>query len=112
MNKYHAKKGFYDGKKFDSKKEAKRARELNLLLKAGVIRDLQTQVKFELQGKFRLNGKAVRAINYIADFVYSKDGKIVIEDTKGYKTKEYNLKKKMLLRLIYERKIDGEFVES
>jgi len=54
-----------------SKKEANRAAELNALAQAGVITDLEQQVKFELVPKDELG----RAIHYIADFVYRLDGR-------------------------------------
>lgn len=98
-SKYHAKKVVVDGKEFDSQKEATRWKELCLLQRAGVISDLQRQVSFELipaqyeeietttkSGKKKTEKKLVeRKTTYIADFVFNKDGKIVVEDTKGYK---------------------------
>ncbi len=82
-----------DGIKHDSIKEANRWCELKLLERAGMIQDLQRQVKFELLPK--QDGE--RAVSYIADFVYTENGKRVVEDVKGVKTKEYRLKKKMML---------------
>lgn len=82
-----------DGITHDSIKEANRWCELKLLERAGVISDLRRQVKFELLPK---QGKS-RAVHYIADFVYIKDGKQIVEDVKGFRTKEYKLKKLMLL---------------
>ena len=38
-----------------------------------------------------------RECSYIADFVYIKNGKIVVEDTKGVRTKEYIIKRKLML---------------
>ena len=89
-----------DGHRFPSKKEANRYRELLLLQRAGAISALCLQVPFELQPAFRhpQTGKTIRAIHYIADFTYfDTDGKMHIEDTKGFHTKEYELKKKMML---------------
>jgi hypothetical protein len=82
-----------DGILHDSIREANRWCELNLLLRAGKIQDLQRQVKFELIPK--QDGE--RAVSYIADFVYTENGDKVVEDVKGMRTKEYKLKKKMLL---------------
>ena len=97
MSKYHSKKVMVDGITFDSKKEANRYCELRLLEKAGKIKDLQLQQQFILQPPFRKNGKLIRAITYVADFVYYdiERMKNVVEDVKGYKTKEYMLKRKM-----------------
>ena len=47
-NKYHNKKVTVDGITFDSVKEARRYSELILLQRAGKIKDLRRQVKFEL----------------------------------------------------------------
>lgn len=96
--KYHAKKTEVDGITFPSKHEAHRYCELKLLQKAGEISSLELQVSFELQPSFRYKGKTIRAIKYIADFTYfDRDGKMHIEDAKGVKTKEYQLKKKLML---------------
>lgn len=82
----------------DSKKESKREMVLKLLEKEGKIKDLQEQVRFELQPPFRnLQGKAIRKIEYVPDFVYFDCEKqvIVVEDVKGFKTADYKLKAKM-----------------
>ena len=100
QNKYHNKKVIVDDIKFDSKKEANRYNQLKLLEKAGLIKNLQRQVKFELQPSFKYNNKTIRAINYIADFVYEQDGKQIVEDVKSEATRKdkiYLIKKKMLL---------------
>ena len=93
--KYHNKKCEYKGLKFDSLKERNHYIILEQLEKTGQIKDLKCQVKYELQPSFKLNDKTIRAINYIADFTYIKDGKVVVVDTKGFRTKEYLLKKKL-----------------
>jgi len=93
--KYHNKKCEYKGLKFDSLKERNHYIVLEHLEKTGQIKDLRRQVKFLLQPSFKLNGKTIRAINYIADFTYLKDGILVVVDTKGFRTKDYLLKKKM-----------------
>ena len=98
QNKYQAQKTEVDGITFDSRHEAHRYRELKLLERAHEISDLKLQVAFELQPSFQHKGHIIRAIKYIADFTYiDKDGKIHIEDAKGMKTKEYQLKKKLML---------------
>jgi hypothetical protein len=81
---------------FDSKKERDYYVILQMMLKNNQITDLKTQVKFELQPSFKFKEKTIRAINYIADFTYVKDGKLIIVDTKGYRTEVYKLKKKMM----------------
>lgn len=108
FNKYHNKKTIENGIKFDSKKEAARFNELLMLQRAGVISDLQRQVKFEIVPK---NGKE-RASYYVADYVYKKaDGKMVIEDCKSAMTKKLSLYilKRKLVKYKYP---DYEFIES
>ena len=95
MSKYNAKKTEVDGIVFDSRREADRYCELKLLQRAGKISDLRLQVPFELQPAFAVNGKKVRPIHYIADFVYKENGQYIVEDAKGHRTKEYMLKRKM-----------------
>ena len=115
-SKYKNRKKFVDGIEFDSVKEARRWSELKLLEKAGEISDLRRQVKFvliesqyeessEVYQRGKNKGKPKRGkileheCSYIADFVYTdeKTGKTVVEDTKGFKTKDYIIKRKLLL---------------
>lgn len=99
-SKYHSQKVIINGQKFDSKKEAKRGFDLQLLEKAGKIAGLQFQVPFVLQESFKINGKTERAITYVADAVYFENGKMVVEDTKSDMTRKlpvYRMKRKMLL---------------
>lgn len=96
ISKYRNKRTEYDGIKFDSIKEKNYYIKLKLLEKSGKIKDLKLQVKFELQPSFKFKGKTIRAINYVADFTYYEENRLVIVDTKGYRTKEYLLKKKMM----------------
>ena len=97
-SKYYNKKVTYDGEKFDSIKEARRYQELKLLLRAGAISDLRLQVPYELIPAQYINGKCVeRAVKYIADFVYTENGKEVVEDAKGVRTDTYKIKKKLML---------------
>lgn len=35
-----------------------------------------------------------KAVEYIADFTYMENNKLIVEDTKGYLTKEYIMKRK------------------
>ena len=93
-SKYRNEKITVDGVTFDSKKEYKRYCELKLLEKAGLIHDIQRQVKFELVPK----QEGERAVNYYADFVYySNKNEMVVEDIKGVRTKEYIIKRKLML---------------
>ena len=97
MNKYGAKKVVIDGEVFDSRKEYYRWCDLRLLERAGKISDLKRQVKYELIPK--QDGE--RSCTYIADFQYCQDGKLVVEDCKGYKRgaayQLFSIKRKLML---------------
>ena len=93
-NKYGARKmKAPDGQVFDSVKEYHRWGCLKLLERAGAISDLKRQVKYELIP--RIGDE--RPCNYIADFTYMENGKLVVEDVKGVKTEVYKIKKKLML---------------
>jgi hypothetical protein len=115
-SKYHSRKITRDGVTFDSVREYRRFCELRLLEKAGEITNLQRQVTFPLiptqreepcevyqRGKNKgmpKQGKLIeKEVNYIADFVYTDaaTGETIVEDAKGVKTKDYILKRKMML---------------
>ena len=104
MSKYHNRKlKTFDGYVHDSRKEAVRWLQLKMMEGAGYITDLKRQVKFVLiptqYGKDE-NGKKKlleREASYIADFVYKENGEMVVEDAKGFKTKDYVLKRKLML---------------
>lgn len=96
--KYHNTKVKINGEIFDSKKEAARWQELLLLQRAGKISHLNRQVTYTLIPSQYIDGKCVeRSVKYVADFVYHQDGQLVVEDTKGMKTPEYVLKRKLML---------------
>lgn len=79
---------------YDSKREHDRANELRLLERAGKIRDLQEQVKFELIPK----QLGERSCSYVADFCYiDEHGSKIVEDVKGMKTRDYIIKRKLML---------------
>ena len=102
QRKYGNRKTTIGGKEFDSKKEARRYQELQLIQRSGQIQNLQTQVKYVLipaqrEASFevyksgpnkgrRKPGKVVEhECSYVADFVYTQDGETVVEDVKGYR---------------------------
>lgn len=95
-NKFNAKKTTVDGIEFDSAKESKRYAKLRDMADAGKIQGLRLQVPFELVPSFECDGVKYRGMKYVADFVYYRDGKQVVEDVKGVKTPEYKLKKKLM----------------
>lgn len=115
-NKYHAKKKTVDGITFDSTSEANYYEKYRDMEKAGEIQNLRLQVPYELIPAIweeydevvhlKTKDKVVhrrklkqRAVTYIADFVFDQDGQTKVIDVKGRKTKEYILKKKMMLAL-------------
>jgi len=90
-SKYGNQRTFYEGRWYSSKKEAKRAGELDLLKRAGVVLDWIPQFKLEIKH----NG--VKICSYFADFkVFYQNGRVEYEDTKGVETAVFKLKKKMV----------------
>lgn len=109
-SKYRSQKIQFGGETFDSRKEYRRYRELKLLEEAGEISALRRQVPFELvpaqrgpdttgpRGGVRKGKLLERPVAYIADFVYrDPGGNLVVEDVKGVRTKEYIIKRKLML---------------
>lgn len=127
-NKYRNVETEVDGIRFQSKKEARRFVYLKLAQELGVIEELRLQVDFTLQEGFKkIDGQRVQAIRYVADFTYKVrsagydhalqldmddieywrglyPGALVIEDTKtrGTRTKEYQIKRKLMADKGYE----------
>lgn len=95
-SKYKNKKVLYDGIIFSSKKECDRYKFLKLMEEQNIIQDLKTQQVFELipaikiteEKKLKTKTKLVertiqRAINYVCDFSYYKNGELIVEDVKA-----------------------------
>ena len=86
---------------FDSQKERRRYRELMMLYKAGKIGGIDAQVPFVLIPAQRdKSGRVIeRAVKYVADFTYidMDTGQYVVEDVKGFRTKDYIIKRKLML---------------
>lgn len=100
--KYGNRKVTLDGYQFDSVREATRYSQLQLLQRAGQITGLELQPRFELIPKqCRDDGKPERACEYVADFRYTdtRTGKQVIEDAKGMRTRDYIMKRKLMLQV-------------
>ena len=96
-----------------SKREANRCDELTHLRSIGSIKNLKQQPEFTLQPRFEFAGRIIRPIKYVADFSYIDNvtKKFVVEDTKGYRTRDYMIKKKMLIYEMREQP-NFEFRES
>lgn len=93
--KYHNEPTEYRGRVYASVREATRARELDLLQKAGEILCWFPQVHFELQA----------GVCYIADFVVLKaDWSVEVEDVKGVRTRDFVIKSKLFAEK-FKRKI-------
>ena len=122
---YHTKKVEYEGIWFDSTPERDRYRILREAQKRGLISDLRLQVVFTLiprqteavEVKLKTKTKIVEKfcehpLTYAADFVYIKDGKEIVEDSKGYATEDYIIRRKLMrfqghpIREIHDPTID------
>ena len=99
-----------DGIQFDSKREEARYQELKLLERAGVISFLQRQAKFQLipnqyapsdetytKGPRKGQRKPGKLLEHECSFCYIQNGETVVEDSKGYRTEVYKIKKKLML---------------
>ena len=109
--KYKNRKVNIDGVQFDSMKEYWRFAELKKMQAEGKIIDLQRQVKYILlpaqrepdtigkRGGVKKGKLLEREVAYYADFVYrlADTGTLIVEDTKGMRTTEYIIKRKMML---------------
>lgn len=117
--KYKNKKIMVNGIQFDSKKEAKRYQELKLMEDAGMISRLERQVEYVLipeqrefnareiytkgpkKGSFKPGKLLERKLVYVADFVYMMNGKVIVEDVKGYRDggayRVFVIKRKLML---------------
>ena len=92
-NKYGASKTVLGGIKFDSRKEARRWTELQLLERGGVISDLRRQVRVDLIGQHGpLLTRTGRKMRLTFDFAYIENGKDIYEDAKGYPTRDYEVR--------------------
>lgn len=103
-NKYNNKKIFIGGKRYDSEKEFLRHRELIVLERAGAISQLRFHDKQDL---LILIEKPL--LKYEPDFCYIENGKLIIEDLKGYQTKEFKVKKKIIASKIFKGEINAIF---
>ena len=102
MSKYHvapAAARTMDGIRFDSKAEMRRYIDLCLLQRASVIAKLELQPVYVLLEPFtdRLGCKH-RGIKYIADFRYVEGGRTVVEDVKGFLTRDYVIKRELFIK--------------
>jgi hypothetical protein len=99
----------FDGHTFASAGECARYKELKELQRQGKISCLELQPRFILVKEpevhsYLCNGKPKKPgrITYVADFKYTEDYEVVIEDFKGMETEVFKLKKKMFLTMYPE----------
>lgn len=97
-NKYGAQKQTRDGITFDSKREARRYADLKLMEQIGEITDLKLQVPIYLMGQDGpIRTPTGQRRKYVCDFTYKdRAGRIRYEDSKGFQTKDYKLKRDIL----------------
>lgn len=85
-NKFRAKPTEYNGVRYDSKAEAARAQELDLLEQAGEVDWWTGQVPFRL-------GTAENV--YRVDFMVCEGGEVHVEDVKGMETAKFKRDRKL-----------------
>jgi len=96
INKYAAIKTEYGGSKYDSKFEASVARDLDLRLKAGEIKDWERQFKVEMWA-YNCRGDRVMKVSHKVDFrVHEHDGSYTLLEAKGIETADYKMRRKWL----------------
>ena len=88
--------GWWNGEQdilFHSKAEMNRFLELKILEDAGNIRKLNLQPKFTVHpGQELENGNVIKKEMYVGDFIYHENNVVVVEDVKGFETKEFKRK--------------------
>ena len=84
---------------YSSKREAEYAANLAILARAGKIHFLQEQVSFDLLPAAPYP-HCKRPLRYIADFSYFENGERHVVDVKGFRTKEYLIKRRLMAQLL------------
>lgn len=106
---------------YDSKLEEGRAGQLRLELKLWLIHDLEEQVPIVIHDSFTIKDPSTKsgyrkipAIKYLADFRYRRDtdDKYTIEDSKGFRTDVYKIKRKLFLKRYQEEYIFIETIDK
>ncbi len=99
-NKYGNRRFTNDEGRWDSKREYARWCDLKLLQAAGKISELRRQVVYELLPQCVLAGRRHRPIRFVADFVYVEDQALKVEDSKGFRNRLYQLKRRLMWQLL------------
>ena len=100
-----------DGIEFRSTLEADVYALLKSWERLGAISGLELQPRFLLQAKMRREGKAIRQIEYVADFRFQRGGQTVVIDAKGFRTDVYRIKAKMF-RALYPQLVFQEWTRE
>lgn len=85
--------------RFDSEREARDWVVLRDREQRGEISNLQRQVTFTLYAPClagEQHGQNIEVCTYTPDFVYIEDGRKVVQDSKGVRTREYRMKRRWL----------------
>ena len=100
-SKYRAVPVVIDGKRFASGREGKRYLDLRMLERAGVISHLECQPRFPIviDGEALRYSKSKRVVTAVMDFAYFRDGKRILEDSKGYDNPLSKLKRALVERI-------------
>ncbi len=88
----------WNGRRYPSKGQARRARELHLLQRGGIISDLREEVTYKLS----VNGIVVTT--WRVDFVYTENGQTILEDWKSEgsaQKRDYQIKVRLARALGY-----------
>ncbi len=94
--KYGAIPTVVDGIRFASKAEARAYRVLKIAEAHGMVTELRLQPRYELQAKLVTPYERIRAVNYVGDFEFVRDGRRVCVDTKGIQTQAFAIKWKLV----------------
>ena len=102
QHKYRAKACSVGAEKYRSQRERDCHQELLLLQRAGQIADLRREVPYVLAPKVKITGedRARPALRYVADFVWSDAGSVVVGDAKGLATPVYRVKKHLIHKAV------------
>jgi len=99
VNKYKNKPVTVNGEKYRSGREMARHLALMGMEAAGLISDLRREVTFVLAGRVLIQGRVRPQLRYIADFVYTEGGMIIVEDAKGVRTEGYRIKRHLMVTI-------------
>jgi len=101
MEKYRAKKNEIDWIKFSSLLEGR----FYKYFRDNSIEIIELQPRYELQSWFRYQGKAIRKIEYVADFLIRYEWDIFVVDAKWMSVPVFAIKYKLWLRKFWSENI-------